>query len=269
MSENIEKRTFSISTLCRDCIFAQFSDCFNKQTGCSLGRLDKFIEQDKVRVKVDKETGLEYSEITTVCNFHRTKAWGDFYSNHEQQLSKETEIKLDVIIPVLESDLSAEEQFITIKNNVLDVTKQTKKITKIFIPFYKLNFPLVWLTRFLDNEVKIKNEIIHLIGQYFIKNEECLINEAARKSNSMFYVVSLPKQKIPVDLLEKLNNIINVEAKQISMINPLDSIHGLVIQTKLHKILNGFSPEESLIVKIQKLAQEQNVPHMIKDYKDV
>ena len=63
-----------VKTLCRDCIFAEWDK--NNQTGCSIGRLDKYKELDCV---FDCEEGEEDKKFFMIngryCMMCRNQKW--------------------------------------------------------------------------------------------------------------------------------------------------------------------------------------------------
>ena len=54
----LEDKSNEAETICRDCAFAVYDE--DSQTGCSIGKLDKFEEQGAEIIEVYDETNKEF-----------------------------------------------------------------------------------------------------------------------------------------------------------------------------------------------------------------
>jgi hypothetical protein len=90
--ENVKK----FSTSCNNCIFAEHNVTFpaSKQTGCQLGRLEKFKEQDRVELQPQG-----YYIIEGICNTCRGETWQSAQlGNAIAAVERETHVSLDFVV---------------------------------------------------------------------------------------------------------------------------------------------------------------------------
>lgn len=110
-----------VHTACRGCAFADETQVFDSgqigdpprapgfrsQTGCKLGRLDKYREQGADIVEAVDETGDEFFVVNgRKCLAHRDKAWADRVpeANRAAAVRAELTVRADVVVPVGSAD---------------------------------------------------------------------------------------------------------------------------------------------------------------------
>lgn len=254
----MNERTLDIKTICRDCIFAEFTEDAITQTGCKLGKLDIYRDKDKAKA-IEDENGLEYYEISTFCNTCRDKTWDDKFSDPIERVIKEVEIKIDGIIVEDTKNKDWEKDVFTSVNSLL---AQTIRPCRIVIVCYRKTQSFTKLKDFLD-KAEIKYDIVNVLEYAGNINE--LINHGVKKCRNQFYTIVESGSELPSDFFEKLNTIVNVDLDQFSMIEPRKQLTGLTIQRKLHHIIQNLVGKDFNIVEVvKKLASEQNLPHMVR-----
>lgn len=255
----MNERTVDIRTICRDCIFAEFTDDAITQTGCKLGRLDKFREKQKAKI-IEDENGLEYYEIGTFCNTCRNTEWDDKFSEPVERVLKEIEIKVDAVIL---DDSNHENWQQEIETSVNSLINQTIKPCRIVIVCYRKTKPISTLKALMD-KAEIKYDIVNVLD--YCSNPYELLNHGAKRCRNQFYTVVESGDKLELDYFEKLNKLINDDLAQFSMIEPQEQLTGLTIQRKLHNMAANLAQTSHLnIVEIIKdLAKQQNLQHMVR-----
>lgn len=105
-----------IHTVCKDCVFADYKDGTITQSGCKLGRIEKFGDKVVEAEDHDKEF---YIINGRVCNAfrHITSSWaGTHKDDAAQQVKKELELKLTMLVHI---DDGLIETLTSIKNQTL------------------------------------------------------------------------------------------------------------------------------------------------------
>lgn len=85
----------SVTTLCRDCKFADFKD--NKQVGCWKQRLSKF-EEIGVKTELVEEGDKQYYSIGELCNYCVNRDSYDKTDKPETRLYEMTRFRVDWIV---------------------------------------------------------------------------------------------------------------------------------------------------------------------------
>lgn len=255
----MNERTVDFKTICRDCVFAEFTDDAITQTGCKLGRLDKYREKEKAHI-VEDENGLEYYEINTFCNTCRDSTWDDKFSDPVKRVMEEVSIKVDALII---DDSNHDDWYNDVMKSVNSLVNQTIKPCRIVIVCYRKLKPITALKELMDN-AEIKYDIVNVLD--YSSSPYALLNHGVRRCRNQFYTVVESGDELPLDYFDKLNKIINEDLSQFSMIEPQDQLTGLTVQRKLHHMsqhLAGTS-QMNIVEIIKELAKEQNLPHMVR-----
>lgn len=255
----MNERTVDFKTICRDCIFADFTDDSVTQTGCKLGRLDKFREKNKTKL-VEDENGLEYYEISTFCNTCRDNTWDDKFSDPIAKVLEEVKIKVDGLVIDDSNHPNWEDDVLKSVNSLIN---QTVKPCRIVVVCYKKINPFGKMRKLMD-DAGIKYDIVNVID--YSNNPYTLLNAGVKRCRNQYYTVVESGDELPLDYFQKLNSIINDELGKFSMIEPIEELTGLTIQRQLHTMAaNLISNSQMNIVDIIKgLAEEQNAAHMVR-----
>jgi len=258
----VNERTFDLKTICRDCIFAEFTDDAVTQTGCKLGRLDKFRDKGKTK-PIEDENGLEYYEISTLCNTCRDKNWEDKFTDSIPRVIKEVELKIDAIIL---DDSNHDNWHQDVMVSVQSLLNQVLKPCRIVVVVYNKMKAFSGLKELLD-KAGIKYDIVNVLE--YTNNSYLLLNHGISRCRNQYYSVVESGNVLPNDYFAKLNKIINNDLDQFSMIEPVNdtgSLTGLTVQRKLHQMIQSLTGKIDLniIEAVKALAKEQNLEHMVK-----
>ena len=255
----MNERTVDIKTICRDCIFAEFTDDAVTQIGCKLGRLDKYRDKGKAK-PIEDENGLEYYEITTFCNTCRNKEWDDKFSDPVERVLAEIQLKVDAIII---DDSNHEKWYDDIMVTVKNLINQELPPCRIVIVCYKKTKPFSSLRDLMD-KAGIKYDIVNVLE--YSKSPYALLNHGVRKCRNQYYTVVESGSELPNDYFARLNSILNDELGQFSMIEPQDQLTGLTVQRKLHQMIQNLTgkTELNIVDAVKSLAKEQNLEHMVR-----
>lgn len=255
----MNERTADIRTICRDCIFAEFTDDAVTQIGCKLGRLDKFREKGKAH-PIEDENGLEYYEINTFCNTCRNSEWDDKFSEPVERVLKEVELKVDAVIIDDTNHDNWQEDILT---SVRSLINQNLRPCRIVIVCYRKTKPVTTLRDEMD-KAGIKYDIVNVLD--YSSSPYALLNHGVKRCRNQFYTVVESGDELPLDYFENINKIINDELGQFSMIEPKEQLTGLTIQRQLHNMCQNLvgTSQMNIVELIKDLAKQQNAEHMVR-----
>jgi hypothetical protein len=218
-------------TLCRDCIFGNFED--NKQTGCSLGRLEKFVELGtQVETGTDEESGKEYSVIVDrYCMMCRNQDWADRQKGDDlvQIAREECQIPYRAFIFYRE-DIKA------FRRTVDSVLAQTVKPTHI-VAIRKSDSEdrPTSLIKTLDKRDCVWR-VRNFVQEY--TDRECIdLTQAVNPEH--YYVVFESGFEVPENHMEKINSLIHDDLVQLCCIYPEEGTNGFFAQSLVHQLYNG------------------------------
>jgi hypothetical protein len=227
----VDEKTENFSTSCKNCIFAQWENGVQVDNGCDLGRLEKYNQQNKVKTHEDG-----YFIIDTVCNTCRGESWANrnVGKNLISLVNDEIKITLDFVL------LATEEKDIYKKlPDLINQCVKQKMILpkKIFIVIPK-HVNAIPIYNMLQEEFsETQHEIIKIVDEK-CSELEC-IDIAIKRVKSRYYAIFDLSSKIPVNLIQVLNELINTHLKSLSMVKPFYKNNGLILQTTLHRIFGG------------------------------
>lgn len=239
-------RTLNLYTDCKECIFANFTN--NIQTGCQLGRLDKFPKE----LIVDNGP-KKYFKLTGLCNACRDKEWLEQRGNMNLAL-KEIAVQVDIVVSVNKDNLNGLQQTIdSIKNCTLAPS------CVHFLVDHELRASQIFGT--ITQLRPLKFNVIQLLEPKTDRFE--LLEMAINRLNGQFVVMYKSGDIILPTYFEKVNSIINAECRKIALIDSDNS--GLMLNVAIYKMvhtnING-TPTDA----IKCLAKEQEKEEMILNY---
>lgn len=266
----MSEKTIKIETECKDCVFFKqiFEDDFPQEWDmfdhydCELERIDKFREQKLVK-HIDG-----YPVIKGICNAKRDQQWVDELGieDVEAKVKEQIQITNDFLI------ISYDDEHIAAKlmRSAKQCAKQTlppRNVIFIVKAEHIANFQELYWDLHHGMDEKIRFYFIRIID-HNKKDYEC-IDEAYKKIQSFYYTVWRAGKDIPEDYNEKLNKSINEDLRKISMIHPADDpLHGLTIQTAVHKLVGG-NKERPIYQKIPEIAKSQDLESMVVQYEEL
>lgn len=261
-----------ILTHCNDCVFAQWTDM--KQTGCRLGRLEKFAERG-VQIEDRDMDGGQYKCVTRLCLGFRTSQWVDLYKHKDlvQQVKQEIGLKADFIIPFCEED-----NLDSLSNTIRSLAEQTRQPYNIHVPNNQKKIRvshLMSVVREASGSIPWK---VTYIKDVPISVEKC-IDEVYPHVTGSLYVVTPCGFTFPKESVARLDSYLNEELHAFSLLK--SKVPGLyVASTQLHKhpmiegntqiVMRGETEEVTLnnfIEKVEWLARDH--PNMIGDLDEI
>tara|TARA_R110002110_G_scaffold37253_6_gene123267 strand:- start:6082 stop:6978 length:897 start_codon:yes stop_codon:yes gene_type:complete len=231
-------------TSCKNCVFSIENEEGN-QTGCKLGRIEKYRERGVTIVEARNEES-EFYGIETWCNAYRGEPWG--IANKDEDLISlvklETTPNVSFIVLVKDSVDGFEKTIDSILN------QNEAKTARIVVAHGGREADVDYL------------ELIHkcndLLGgkiDYKVQNlmpdmsQEEIIDEAFDNLVNGYYSIVECGKEVPEDLIQVLHRNLHDELKNVGLVKAHDGINGLTVQCVLHKFLvgnNGASIETKL-----------------------
>lgn len=222
-----------INTHCKDCIFARYNDN-NIQFSCTLER------PEKLGVKEIKDSSFVLERF---CNTYRPAEWVDDLP-FDQKVTGAESAALQEVKPrigfFIRLDTDSE-------NGIDDLEKTLKSIKDIHgVAAYvvvitdKVEYNEDTWGLFISifgEESKTKYSIVQLTEPP--QKTVSIIDEAFGQAQNGWIMTATSGETIEPEILDKLNKIINIDMKQVVMIEPNDEFSGLVFQAYIFKFLNG------------------------------
>jgi hypothetical protein len=240
----MKDKTFKVNTECQKCYFAQFEGM--KQTGCSLGRLEKFIGHNKAEKLTSEFGNQEYYVITTICNTYRPQSWkfktGDFESKKTEALDA-VKFRSDYLLLLYSKD---------------DIPKLLLKIKEIEKGEIKPRRLIIVCQDYLDIDVLNENIALPFQVVKIMLNDTTIeekIDIAFKHVKAAYYTVYDINKYIPPTYLSTLNHVINEDMQQAVLFDNGEN-HGSTFSSMLHKIYGG-NKAQSLRSKIIEADQDQ------------
>lgn len=270
----VHEKTANFTTECANCIFAEWDhseyhgddDIPPTQTGCSMNRLESF----KQNCDVQLEDGSYI--IPRICNTFRDQQWLD-------QTLEDSEVEID------DNCKKYVREFVKISTGVVIIEDTDEPLQKCYSRLlrtmdnlYAMDIPVNSVVIVLNNNsispyeyiidrveplMREYNDMPFLAIRNFEENPvfERLVDVGAKKVDNTFFFALRAGDKVPKDFTSKLDRAINDQMKQISLVLGQPNI----VQTKLHNLLHG-NDGGYIEDKIKKLAEEQELKHMVVEW---
>lgn len=256
-----EEQVRAFKTSCGSCVFAINKSNFPcmTQTGCQLGRLEKFIKNGKAELSDNKNHYI----INGICNTCRGEEWKSVHigKNLIASVEKEIQITVDIVLYsvngngdfikdleqrvnscVKQKQIKPKKILIVIKNNNVKYQEVFDSVQELTEP-YDIPFRII---RVIDSETTL---------------DEC-VSMGISKCTSQYTAVFDLKHQIPTNFITKFNTLINYDMKRIIMIEPTFEYGGMVLQTNVFKLL-GKNYNIPIFEKVKEVASEQEKESMV------
>lgn len=243
-------------TSCKDCIFSIYED--DKQIGCKENRLGKFEKNGGLLdLVLDEESGLTHYIIRNrFCNM----------CVNQESLGDTPKIKWRDTILILITVRVAMVMYVGREATNEDVDKTlTSFLHQTELPYC--------LYIIIDNETIDRNVINDRLrlskSLLYWKVERVLetgwgfdksVDFVLYKTPAMYFTSCNAGFEYPTDYIERMDNAINKDMKQIVVVLPDENNNGLFSQTKLYSDIvksEGFPFIDNLIFLSEKYNQEQ------------
>jgi hypothetical protein len=267
-----------MDTACKDCVFAKWDG--QVQTECKLNRLEGFRQHNDVVESYSEGDKTFYVIRKRICRMCRNKEWSNKQLFQQESTlaaaaRKENILRLDVLIYVQGQRLDQLERTI---DHLKTQSLQPCSITAIMNRSKVKPSQAAKLLRNYDDKLTWRVEQIAPDEKKYTR-EECT-DIALRNCDGHFYVVIDAGISLPDSFLKDIDIAVNDKLEKFSLLKDKTS-KILVVQASIHKLLEGNKPclieeysdggllSETLVDKIEYLAEKQGTPHMIKDVGDI
>ncbi len=232
-----------MNTSCEKCIFALWEG--NTQIGCSVGRLDKFAAMGDVsRAEKDgKDFAIINNRICLMCCAPSWLTKNPEVKNPGEELRKRIALSCETFVIVQEEERERIET--TLKSLVWQSHSPAQITVILYSDTYK---PSTIRRMFMDlqKEISFTWKIAH-IQERGPNNEkvsvEWCLDHAIGNCDTPFYAVFEAGYEVPANFLKEIDVALNDNLEKFCALIPQgDSWNGAVIQTMLHKKLQGNMP---------------------------
>ena len=222
----------SLTTSCRDCCFATKKG--KVQTGCLLGRIDKFSAQNIEIVDAKDQEGNKFSVLKSWCSAYRNEIWKTAHKDEDLKEALDNEIYPKVNFLILAKD-SLNEIEVTV-NSILNQEKFKAKQIIIVTCNDEVYFEAIQQSRSLleDSGLLFKVQVVRNDI-----SDLAIVDEVFANFHNGFYSIFECGKEVPKDLISVLNSALNDNVEKVGYIKPYDGINGMTAQCVLHKFLYG------------------------------
>lgn len=269
MSENDK----FMDTACKYCVF---SDKYgNTQTGCKYGNLEKFKDAGCEIIEAEDETDKFYVIKNRLCMAIRRDPWGKDLTLEQkiQKVRKDITTRITCLIVLKEES-----------NNIDDLIKTFKSALNQNIQFECIHFILekkcpikigALMNAIKPIECNVKWFVKQMVHDEFSYKDG--IDEIVEKSKSVFSAIFFSGFEIPIDYVQSIDFSINEKLNRFIFLKS-DKDNGALFQNKCFNIFGGNKDainEENNVKfsfiseKINFLAKDQNLTHLVQDIKDI
>ena len=274
--------SYELTSCCRGCCFSQTekqSDGKNLQTGCELGRVEKFKSLD-TDVKLEESENGEFFVISRFCTCYRPEEWIDTLTEEEKNdtsLAVRNEISVRMGIIILFDGNKHEEA--GLKSTIKCFSNQTKTPRYVVVVTSKAEYNDMIHSLLVESFPDKEKTNIHLVQctdedlQDYFK-----IDEAFKHALNGFYYVIEAGTEHNDDFIEKFDSYINDELSQVVMVKPNNGISGLLVQASLHKLVNGSRTKmnedeslntENIIQRVINMGINNGGIDLVKDWSEI
>jgi hypothetical protein len=224
-----------VKTYCKGCVFATMVN--DTQTSCMLGKLEKFQEQGSLVELKDN-----YFTIDRVCNFLRSKKWGNKFVGKDltKVVEEENKVKCSALVYV-----GKDHTIDDLKKTIDQLNIQVHPFEKVIFVFYhfkKHPFHIVYKIRQMMKSSDW--EIEHILE--LIADKGRCVDIAVQKishKKSAYYTFLEAGKEIPTQFVYQLNRMVTEEMFPVVLGLPNPSKpkieHGYTALTYLHKLVGG------------------------------
>jgi hypothetical protein len=272
---------------CRGCVFAQYAtnpeNHKPSQTGCALGKLDRFRMYAETSVVPAEDHDTEFYLVNgRHCHFYRDRAsaWAKAVPAEAWAAKARTEVvmRVDAVI-VLQDQENDPEQLLALLGKTLDsLRSQYLKPVSVHVVSNQDQVKLARIHAFLLKEGHDLNW--SLTGMLVRNNDGSrrgrndAIDEVFGKLAGHYYVVIAPGFELPPAFILDLDRAVNDDMARFVVCLPASGSNGLVVQNGFHKRHDGNRPgygEENgeqvmlrdVAAKAAYFARAHDCPHLV------
>lgn len=211
--EEPNKELDRVETPCKECAFSEYEHSVYKgfQTGCSLGRLEKFKELNQISRR-EATDGKTYNIIGRFCNTFRSQAWKKSKGDQDlvEEVEKETRCGFSLVVDCQDHSMESIEKTL---QSIKDIKYDQKRITIILH---------IDGSREISNLVHMVNQLKQISSKVFLVSntqEDKRIKEYdifSKCIDKTFFTTCKIGSQIPKDLFSSINETINKDLAKIT-----------------------------------------------------
>lgn len=293
-AEEVQPELNVVHQACLGCVFAQREG--KNQTGCSLGRLEKFKAIDPNLVIEGYNEHGDFFIVNRACNTFRDELWGDRHRNEDMKALalKESQIRTDVLLYIDEdfaefyNNHRATSGDVHFKVSLGSLLSQTQKPNKVIVISNQTSIPrseIISLLRKYGGDLNWQmTAILERTNEKDFVSVERAIDISFNRIEGQFYLFLPIGDSVNANLISNINVAINDRLERFSVLYDQDdynektgSFHNYVVSKNLHDVMGGNRQIEAtnddgehivlnnLIQKAVHLAKSSNSEHMIQD----
>ena len=227
-----------LKTFCDKCIFARYEN--DEQRGCSLNRAEKLGIDERNK----GEDGNTSFLLGRMCNAFRPTEWLSLL-DFEESLNPEDTVMAELYPPIA--------YFIRLKTDEDDAIGKLEITLNSIIA---VDGPPPCSVLVITDKVEYNEEVWGLFIKYFgeknedtkyhivqvaetPKNIHSVIDEAFTHALNSWIMTTSSGHEVKSDTTQILHKMINMEMKQVVLIEPYDGFNGMIFPAYLFKFLNG------------------------------
>ena len=260
----LEANSNETETICRDCAFAVYDG--ETQTGCSIGKLDKFEEQGAEVLEVYDETNKEFYVIKgRVCVSWRGSKWKEKYEGRDdwaEIVSKETMVRMDANIYMHKDTTLAD-----IEKTVISLKNNTIKPAQITLINNQTEIDRATLARICNaSGFKWRVENIQEDDADRLRCIDIAVRKVSAKECNYYCVFDAGK-KVPPNFISDINSSLNDDLNKFLALRSDDG-NGDVGQVLMHKRIGG-NRDKSFLDKIEHTTRSQGCPNLLQKTSEI
>ena len=294
--ENSEAKALPM-TICKNCVFAEYDEGDEegtfRQTGCALGRLEKFdeigtplllfSEPDLDEEGKELDTTKEFAVINgRICTTLREQNWINRLLVDEPE---DKGITLEELMQIAKDEVNIQKNttlivFIPegtpweIVASFIDHLKGLDKPFRhtIFMNASRKLMPLTFVHNMQHyyKELPFTWQMEYVLeGTHNVMEKSLLhqcIDIAVKKCETVYYMTTDVYARVDESLVDKIEKTINEDLERLLVIHDPDS--SIFSQVRLHKLVGGFT-NRNYIDKITKIAKEQECPELVRTHQSL
>lgn len=254
---------------CMETVTQEDGTDFPEQIGCLAGRLEKYEDNGAEIEEAYNEEQNYYVIKNKLCSMYRTKDWAAnqktiSIAKWEELAEEEIMGRLVdvVVVPGVGHTEDNIDEFLAILDGQ---TAGLPAKVHLMVRHYDGIVPSKYIK--MLSKWSFKWEFHHITDETM--STGAMINRVGDKCRSFYYAFFATSFPLQTDFTEKLFDRTYRKLKPFSLCKNDHEYSGVIIQSKAHRVVQGNGHEKSAVFKIQELAEEQKLPHMVINYEEL
>jgi len=228
-----------IQTACKGCVFVEKQGGQKgQQTGCTLGR------HDKLGIEQTDDNG--HFVLERFCNTYRPDQWTQDLSLEEALAPEKTVLeevfpRIGFFVRLETSEDSGEglaiKSLIKTIESINNIEGATPAYVAVITDKVEYNEEVWGTLAPLYEDTDTKYHIVQM--EYTAEDQSLIIDEAFGRAQNGWVYITTAGESVPSDVLTKIHKLVNVEMRQLVLVEPYDNFNGMIFPAFLFKFLNG------------------------------